>query len=220
MSASALLLLHDARSHPVVERHLAVVAADLRSGCWWRATPSVAASRSAPGRAWSTSPIAPRSTQAAQRSPPRRSRRSCELVPCRISSSRNSSGTGPRARSTIVPDAQDLGVEARVPRLQRVLDAQRGADRERRQRSRRARTGAPASASTTLTPTVRSSVLLPDMFEPLTTITCGAPPPSRTSLRHARSPRASSGCASASASNSGPVVGIARETDPPGCSYA
>ena len=32
----------------------------------------------------------------------------------------------------------------------------------------RARTGAPASASTTLTPTPRSSVLLPDMFDPLT----------------------------------------------------
>ena len=38
-----------------------------------------------------------------------------------------------------------------------------------------ARTGAPAIASTTLTPTVRSSVLLPDMFEPLTisSRTCG-----------------------------------------------
>ena len=35
-------------------------------------------------------------------------------------------------------------------------------------RSRAARTGAPASASTALMPTVRSSVLLPDMFEPLT----------------------------------------------------
>ena len=35
-------------------------------------------------------------------------------------------------------------------------------------RSRRARTGAPVSARTALTPTVRSSVLLPDMFEPLT----------------------------------------------------
>ncbi len=33
----------------------------------------------------------------------------------------------------------------------------------------RARTGAPASASTALMPTARSSVLLPDMFEPLTT---------------------------------------------------
>ena len=31
-----------------------------------------------------------------------------------------------------------------------------------------ARTGAPAIASTVLMPTVRSSVLLPDMFEPLT----------------------------------------------------
>ena len=37
-----------------------------------------------------------------------------------------------------------------------------------------ARTGAPAKASTALTPTVRSSVLFPDMFEPLTTSNCGA----------------------------------------------
>ena len=36
-------------------------------------------------------------------------------------------------------------------------------------RSDAARTGAPACASTALMPTVRSSVLLPDMFEPLTT---------------------------------------------------
>ena len=35
-------------------------------------------------------------------------------------------------------------------------------------RSARARTGAPASASTAFMPTVRRSVLLPDMFEPLT----------------------------------------------------
>jgi len=41
-------------------------------------------------------------------------------------------------------------------------------------RSRRAATGAPASPSTTLTPTERSSVLFPDMFEPLTTSTRGA----------------------------------------------
>ena len=40
-------------------------------------------------------------------------------------------------------------------------------------RSRRARTGAPAWASTAFTPSVRSSVLLPDMFEPLTTSTRG-----------------------------------------------
>ena len=43
-------------------------------------------------------------------------------------------------------------------------------------RSRRARTGAPACASTTLTPSVRSSVLLPDMFEPLTTSRRRSPP--------------------------------------------
>ena len=51
-------------------------------------------------------------------------------------------------------------------------------------RSFRARTGAPACASTTLTPSVRSSVLLPDMFDPLTTSTCGEPP-NRASLRTA-----------------------------------
>ena len=45
-------------------------------------------------------------------------------------------------------------------------------------RSRRARTGAPASASTALMPTVLSSVLLPDMFDPLTSSSaCAAPRP-------------------------------------------
>ena len=44
-------------------------------------------------------------------------------------------------------------------------------------RSRRARTGAPACASTAFTPSVRSSVLLPDMFEPLTTSTRSAARP-------------------------------------------
>ena len=56
-------------------------------------------------------------------------------------------------------------------------------------RSRLARTGAPAWASTAFTPSVRSSVLLPDMFEPLTTNTrgpAGASPPMRTSLRTTR----------------------------------
>ena len=65
-----------------------------------------------------------------------------------------------------------------------------------------ARTGAPACASTALRPTVRSSVLLPDMFEPLTSSRCGASPPSRTSLATAVC-AGSSGCASASASNRG-----------------
>ena len=46
---------------------------------------------------------------------------------------------------------------------------------------RRARTGAPAIASTVLMPTVRSSVLFPDMFEPLTSSTRVRPPMS-TSL--------------------------------------
>jgi hypothetical protein len=52
-------------------------------------------------------------------------------------------------------------------------------------RSEPARTGAPASASTALTPTVRSSVLFPDMFEPLTTSNC-VPGVSRTSFRTIR----------------------------------
>ena len=43
-------------------------------------------------------------------------------------------------------------------------------------RSRLARTGKPARAITVATPTVRSSVLLPDMFEPLTTSARTAPP--------------------------------------------
>ena len=100
-------------------------------------------------------------------------------------------------------DAQNLGVEARVPGLQRVLDPKRRAEGQRRQRSRAARTGAPASASTTLTPTDRSSVLFPDMFEPLTMMTRGPSPPRWTSFRtDTRS--AISGWPSAWASNSGP----------------
>jgi hypothetical protein len=39
------------------------------------------------------------------------------------------------------------------------------------------RTGAPANASTALMPTVRSNVLLPDMFDPLTTSKLGPGPP-------------------------------------------
>ena len=70
-------------------------------------------------------------------------------------------------------------------------------------RRRLARTGAPASASTAFTPTVRSSVLLPDMFDPLTTSTDGPSPcpspASRTSFRTLVS-RGISGCPSASPS--------------------
>ena len=82
-----------------------------------------------------------------------------------------------RSRGEIgeLADAGDLRVEARSSLLQRVLDAQRRADASGERRSRSARTGAPASARTALTPTVRSSVLLPDMFEPLTTSSaCGS----------------------------------------------
>ena len=58
---------------------------------------------------------------------------------------------------------------------------------------RRAVTGAPASASATLTPTERSSVLFPDMFEPLTMSTRGPAPPRATSFLVPRRRRSADG---------------------------
>ena len=49
-------------------------------------------------------------------------------------------------------------------------------------RMRAARTGAPMPASTTFAPIARSSVLLPDMFDPLTTSSAG----DAATARHAR----------------------------------
>src|ERR1039458_8843514 len=63
----------------------------------------------------------------------------------------------------------------------------------------RARTGAPAMASTTFIPTARSSVLLPDMLEPLTSRT-RVSPRMLTSLRTQRTD-GTSGCPSSSPSN-------------------
>src|SRR6476660_476887 len=83
--------------------------------------------------------------------------------------------------------------------------------------SRRARTGAPACASTALIPRVRSMVLLPDMLDPLTTITCSAPP-RRISLRTTLS-SASSGWPKASASIQGPS-GTNSGNGSAGCSKA
>ena len=60
-------------------------------------------------------------------------RRSCELVPCRSSSIRKSTGGASPARRMISAEPRDLGVEPRHARLQRVLDADRRADLERRQ---------------------------------------------------------------------------------------
>ena len=79
-----------------------------------------------------TSPIAPRATR------PRTTasapiRRSCEFVPCRISSSRNRRGTSPPARSDELLQPRDLGVEPGAARLQRVLDPQRRAGAQRRE---------------------------------------------------------------------------------------
>ena len=63
----------------------------------------------------------------------------------------------------------------------------------------------------------RSSVLLPDMFEPLTIRTRGPLPPSLTSLRTADA-SFKSGCPSAVASNSGPSWNTGNGSA--GCSYA
>ena len=105
---------------------------DLRSARWPRGRRARATSSVSARSCVVTRPIAPASTSARTiASAP--IRRSCELVPCRISSSRNSTGLGPRAVSTIDADAQNLGVEARMAGLQRVFDPERRAERERRQ---------------------------------------------------------------------------------------
>ena len=65
----------------------------------------------------------------------------------------------------------DLGIKARAALMQRIVDADAGADLQRCELQRAARTGAPAIASTVLMPMVRNRVLLPDMFEPLTSNT-------------------------------------------------
>ena len=61
--------------------------------------------------------------------------------------------------------------------------------------SERAHTGPPVSANSALTPTARNSVLLPDMFEPVTSSTVPAGPTS-TSLA-TRTWSDSSGCPTA-----------------------
>ena len=220
ISASALLVRHDARPHAVVEAHLAVLEVVLEVDVRGARRRARRRSRSAPGRASSRG----RSRRAASR--PRTiasapMRRSCELVPCRISSSRNSSGHGPRGQVDDLPHARDLGVEARRARPA----ASPGCAASRRPRaatarSRRARTGAPASASTALTPTVRSSVLLPghvraaDDQQPR----CSPPPSARRSRPRSRA--GSSGWPSASASKRGGPRRAARGTASSGCSKA
>ena len=85
-----------------------------------------------------------------------------------------------RREADDLPDASDLGIESRAAVLERVLDPQRRTDDQWREPEPPARTGAPAKASTALIPTVRSSVLFPDMFEPLTISTCVGQPRARS----------------------------------------
>ena len=60
-------------------------------------------------------------------------RRSCELVPCRNSSIRKSTGSAPGGLIQNLAQAQDLGVEARDAALQRIGQADGSADGERRE---------------------------------------------------------------------------------------
>ena len=128
-----------------------------------------------------TRPRAPRPASA-RTIPSAPIRRSCELVPWRISSSRKSSGTGPRAASAMARIRRISAKKREWPACSESSMRSVAPTTSAEIRSRRAVTGAPARASTTLTPTDRSSVLFPDMFEPLTMITRGPPPPRRTSF--------------------------------------
>ena len=121
---------------------------------------------------------------------------------CRAGSRRGGRAAAPALRQVLQrSEPRDLGVEAGPAGLERVLDAERGAGHERREPAAASRrTGAPASASTAVTPTVRRQVLLPDMLEPETSRAAGPAPPSRTSFGTAPG---RSGWRSASASRNG-----------------
>ena len=73
-------------------------------------------------------------------------------------------------------NSRNFGVEPRSACLKRILDAQSAADRQRREAELGRANGRTAKASTLLTPTVRSKVLLPDMFDPLTMSARVSPP--------------------------------------------
>ena len=80
-----------------------------------------------------------------------------------------------------LPHAGDLGVEPRAAGLERILDSQGASHGKGAEPEPGGPYGAPARASTVLTPTVRNNVLFPDMFEPLT-IKARVAPPRETSL--------------------------------------
>ena len=82
-------------------------------------------------------------------------------------------------------EARHLGVEVTDAASERVADFQARAHGEGRQPKRGRADGGPRKASTALIPIERSSVLLPDMFDP---VTSRARPGSRKGdvVRHAR----------------------------------
>ena len=140
---------------------------DLRNGRWPPPRPDSFATRASDRSCVVTSPIAPVSSRP------------------RISPSAPSAGRASWSRAAVRPagtarrgrrqfqhlfQSQDLRHESRMPFFERVGRADGRAQRQVRHAAAVSRApGAPASASTVLTPIVRSSVLLPDMLEPLTT---------------------------------------------------
>ena len=112
-----------------------------------------------------SAPIAPRFTSA-WTTTSAAMRRSREFVPLKISSTRNSTGSGDsmacRRRST---SARNLDFP-----FNRESVMEREAKIERADNRRAvARTGAPAKASTAFNPMARNRVLFPDMLDPLIT---------------------------------------------------
>jgi len=137
-----------------------------------------------PGRAWlpTQSPAIHQPRTSASGDAPGRG----EFVPAsRNSSIKEEHRQRPRGGIQNLADAQNLGVEARDAALQRNRSAgwTPPPPAESAAAAARARERRPAP-STALIPSVRSSVLLPDMLEPLTISTCGLLP-RRRSLRTA-----------------------------------
>lgn len=93
--------------------------------------------------------------------------RSLELVPLRISSIRNRTGSPDRLRAM---DALSRATSARnfdFPSSRESVTASDAHTVRRESRALEARTGPPANAITAFNPTVLSIVLLPAMFEPV-----------------------------------------------------
>ena len=96
-------------------------------------------------------------------------RRSREFVPLKISSTRNNTGLFSTADSIAWRSRSTSARNFDFPfNKESTMDSDAKIDRPDNRRAR-ARTGAPANASTAFNPIARNSVLFPDIFDPLTT---------------------------------------------------